>query len=191
MIQVSGPEGDKTKPAELIDPSVIGLPTKYWILFSVLGLGVILGLGYFIRKALKGRKKPNAPLPKIQLDPPHVMAMKKIDALYRKYTYDRENLKPVSFGVSEILKEFFSERFKVDAREATSDEMIELLRREAIQGENLREIQLLFSDLDLVKFTKNESYSHFDEDKYNEFKVKANLIIQKWALRVHSSEVKP
>jgi hypothetical protein len=60
--------------------------------------------------------------------------------------------------------------------------MIELLRREAISGESLREIQVLFQDLDLVKFTKVENYSHFDSAKYQDFKVKSQLIIQKWTL---------
>ncbi len=191
-IQVIGPAEQKEKQgAELIDPSSIGLATKYWILFSVIGVLIAGLLIYGIKKYLKKRSKVKpTEVPIVIQDPPHVTAMKKIDNLYRAHPFTRENLKPVTFGVSEILKEFFSKRFQVDAQESTTDEMIELLRHQALTGENLREIQTLFQDLDLVKFTKSENYTHFDEDKYNEFKVKANLIIQKWAIRTHQSEVR-
>ena len=192
-IQVSGPAEAKDKQgAELIDPSSVGLAAKYWILFSLAGVAILALIGLGIRKYLKTRTKAKPTVvPVVVHDPLHITAMKKIDNLYRTYPFTLDNLKPISFGVSEILKEFFSKRFQVEAQESTTDEMIELLRKQALSGENLREIQTLFSDLDLVKFTKSENYTHFDEDKYNEFKVKANLIIQKWAVRVHQSEVRP
>jgi hypothetical protein len=191
VIQVSGPTEKDAKEAELIDPSSIGLAAKYWVLFSAIGIAVLGLLFYGIRKFIKSRQKDGGiSVPVRHRDPDHVLALKKIEALYAEHAYSLENLKPVGFGVSEILKEFFENRFKVEALESTTDEMVELLRKEAISGESLREIQLLFQDLDLVKFTKRENYSHFDEQKYLDFKVKANHIIQKWALRQHSSEVK-
>lgn len=189
VIQVTGPSESESKTAELIDPSKISLATRYWILFGLMTVMLVGGVFYGIRKYRSLRKKELPPaLPTVPVDPEHVVALKKIEALYGQYPYSIENLKPLSFGISEILKEFFARRFKVGSLESTSDEMIELLRREAISGENLREIQVLFQDLDLVKFTKRENYSHFDEDKYLNFKIKSNLIIQKWALRRHSSE---
>jgi hypothetical protein len=183
QIQVTGPEKKDQKEAELLEITSRSLPIKYWILFSLLALFVMCGVSYLVYRTLKNRRKKPTFIPKTQADPEHVVALRKINELYQTYPYEIVNLKPIAFGVSETLKEFFSKRFKIDAIESTSDEMIELLRKEAINGENLREIQTLFQDLDLVKFTKSENYSHFDQFKYQDLKVKSQLIIQKWTLK--------
>jgi hypothetical protein len=184
-IQVTGPE--KKDNPELIEIASSSLPTKYWVLFSFLAL-IVMGLvSYGVYRFLKNRRKKPKFLPDAPVELDHLRAIRKIDSFYQDFPYRIDNLKPVAFGVSETLKEFFSSRFKIDATEATTDEMIELLRKEAIANENLREIQLLFQDLDLVKFTKSENYGHFDESKYFELKLKAQAIIHKWKLVVSPS----
>jgi hypothetical protein len=184
-IQVTGPE--KKENPELIDITSSALPAKYWVLFSLLAL-IVMGLvSYGLVRFLKNRRKKPKFMPDVPVELDHLRAIRKIDSFYQNFPYAIDNLKPVAFGVSETLKEFFSSRFKIDATEATTDEMIELLRKEAITNENLREIQLLFQDLDLVKFTKSENYGHFDESKYLDLKLKAQAIILKWKLVVSTS----
>jgi hypothetical protein len=183
-INVAALEQKDGKPPELLEPTPTSLPTKYWIIFSTITLGLALIIFYFIRRHLiKKRNRPQV-MPVLVREPDHVIALKLLNSLYSNTPYSLENLKPIAFGVSDILKEFFSSRFKIDASESTTDEMIELLRKQALPGENLREIQVLFQDLDLVKFTKKEHYTAFDESKYQEFKVKAQTLIQKWTLVV-------
>ena len=192
-IQVTGPEKKEGAEAPgLLDVTHTPLPPKYWVLFSILALLIMGAVSYFVYRYYKTRRKKPDYIPTTVAELDHVRALRKINELYSEFSYSLDHLKPIAFGVSETLKEFFSRRFKIDASEATTDEMIELLRKEAISGENLRDIQLLFQDLDLIKFTKVENYSHFDEARYLEFKVKAQLIIQKWILQVPvATEVKP
>ena len=121
-------------------------------------------------------------VPVMKKESDHALALRSLELLFKKYPFSYENLKPVSFGISEILKNFFSSRFTIDAREATPDEMIALLRKEAIPREGLQEILNLFNDLDLIKFTKESDSGHFKEHHYQDFKIKAQSIIQKWAL---------
>lgn len=174
----------KQAPNELLDPLDIGLAAKYWALFVSISLLVLALSVFFIRRYLKNRRqvKPIS-IPVVKKDPDHVIALNALDQLYKKYPFSNDNLKPVSFGISEILKHFFSDRFHTDAKESTTDEMIVLLRKESIPSDGLREIQSLFNDLDLIKFTKNRDYAHFSEQHYIEFKVKAQSLIQKWAQR--------
>ena len=182
-VQVTGPEKKDNAKAELLEITQSSLPGKYWVLLMAFILAIVAGGAYGVSRYLKTRRKKPTSIPQPVVEADHVIAFRKINNLYQTYSYDLENLKPLSFGISETLKEFFSRRFNIDATEATSDEMLELLRREAITGENLREIQILFQDLDLVKFTKTENYSHFDALKYQEIKVKSQLIVQKWTLQ--------
>ena len=186
-IQVTGPAKAEGKAPELLALSATDLPAKYWVIFSIIILLVLCAIAYaFVYFLRKRRKKPLVRVPQAPTESDHAIALRRIERLYEEFPYSRSNLKPLSFGLSEVLKTFISKRFKVDASESTTDEMIELLRKEAITGANLREIQMLFQDLDLVKFTKNENYSHIDEAAYRELKVKSQLIVQKWALATTS-----
>ncbi len=183
-IQVSGPNEKEAKPPELIEPGSVSLPTKYWILFSAIGLLLLSGAIYLLLRVLKKRKiqKPKE-IPVQPIEPDHVISLRKVAELYQQYPYSIENLKPVCFGLSEILKDYFSTRFKIDASESTTDEMLALLKKESVGQESLQEIQKLFQELDLVKFTKSENYLTFDEAQYQDVKIRAQTIIQKWALQ--------
>jgi hypothetical protein len=183
-IQVSGP-GEKKGESELLEPINVALATKYWVMLGLIFV-LIAGLAtYFIRRHLQN-KRLNKPvvIPVVKKEPEHVIAMQALDQLYKKYPYSSDHLKPVAFGVSEILKHFFSARFRIDASEATTDEMVALLRNESLPSDSLREVLSLFQDLDLIKFTKGQEAHHFNEQHYIEFKVKAQSLIQKWANRV-------
>ena len=175
-------QADTGKP-DLLDVISIGLPFRYWVLLAV-ALLLLAGLGwslYLRYQKLKRAEKPSH-LPVIKAEPDHLIALRKLDTLFGAHPFSPENLKRVSFGVSEILKEFFSRRFQIDALESTTDEMILLLRKEALSSEQLREIQTLFNELDLYKFTKIESYPKVYPETQDALKIKAQVLIQKWAL---------
>jgi hypothetical protein len=185
-IKVTGPQ--KTGKSELLEITPSTLATKYWVMFSIITLVVMLCVSYFVYRYLKNRRKKPKNKPKARIEADHVIALRKIDSLYQLYPYSVDHLKPLAFGVSETLKEFFSHRFKVDATESTTDEMLALLKKEAVSSDSLRDIKILFQDLDLIKFTSTENYRNFDEGKYLDFKVKAQLIIQKWILHTQAGE---
>jgi hypothetical protein len=181
-IQVTGPE-KKEKESKLIDILAIPLATKYVILFSALALLLAGLIAWALVRYLKNKKMnhkiPPAPVVKKEAD--HVIAFRSLENLYKKYPYSEQNLKPLTFGISEVLKEYFSARFEVDAKESTTDEMLALLRTEAVPQDGLKEIRALFQELDLVKFTKVNDAVHVSETTYQEYKVKAQGIIQRWA----------
>lgn len=182
-LTVEGPEVQANEKPDFMDVVDLRLPLRYWIYLSLLlaAFGILVRILYLRYKRRPVRTKP-APVREPTPEPDHILALRKIDELYVRHPFSPANLKFVSFGLSEIIKEFFSKRFKVDALESTTDEMINLLRREALSGEQLRAIQLLFLELDQFKFTKIEDYPSFTEETHSHLKVKATLIIQKWAL---------
>jgi hypothetical protein len=180
-IQVTGPE--KKEESKLLEIVAIPLATKYVILFSILAavLAVLLAWAiwrYFKIKKLR-QKIPAAPVVKKEAD--HVIAFSALDLLYKKYPYGEASFKPIAFGISEVLKEYLSARFHVDAKESTTDEMLALLRTEAVPQDGLKEIRALFQELDLIKFTKVNDAIRVSDNDYLEFKVKAQGIIQRWS----------
>ena len=166
---------------ELKELTDIPLALKYWLLFGGLGLLLAGGTAFFIRRYLKQRnlhrKVSDVPPPKKEAD--HTIALNDLDRLYKNFT--DAQLKAISFGISEILKEYFSARFHIDAKESTTDEMLALLKREAISRESISEIQNLFNDLDFIKFTKAEISRESERQSYISFRAKAKAIIDQWA----------
>jgi hypothetical protein len=182
-LNIIGPTvGPEEKP-ELLDVISFTLPIRYWIYIGLILVGLFGALRYLYLRFLKNRAPPKPlSIPIIPVEPDHIAALKKLDDLFVRYPFSPDHLKIVSFGISEITKEFFSKRFKIEAREATTDEMIMLLRREALSGDQLKAIQILFNELDQYKFTKVQDYPLIYEETQSNLKIKASLIIQKWAL---------
>ena len=182
-IQVLGPEKGKEETA-LIDVISVDLALKYWIIFSLIGLVLFITAFYFIRKYLLSRKNKRITTPSVPviIESDHALALRLIEILYKNYPFSRENLKPICFGLSEILKNFFSKRFQIDATESTTDEMLALLKRVQLSQEDCREVEQLFRDLDLIKFIKESDYPDFKEFHYQDFKIKSQAIVQKWAV---------
>jgi hypothetical protein len=182
-VSVEGIPPNESEKPDLVDVVSLDLPLRYWVYLGLLLLGALMLLRFLYRRFIQVRnsRKP-LPTPLAPAEPDHIVAFRKIDDLFANYPFSAENIKIVSFGISEIIKEFFSRRFKIDALESTTDEMIMLLRREALSGEQLRAIQLLFNELDQFKFTKIEDYPPIQEETHTNLKIKATMIIQKWAI---------
>lgn len=181
-IKVAGPTVKPDEKPDFVEVVAIKLPSRYWFFLGLLLILAVVLLRWVYLRYLKGKKRvETAYTPSAPPEPDHVVALRKLDDLFIRHPFTPEHLKIISFGVSEIIKEFFSKRFKIDALESTTDEMIMLLRREALSGEQLRAIQLLFQELDQFKFTKIEDFPPVYEETQSNLKIKATLIIQKWA----------
>ena len=173
-----------TAPPGLLETITISLPLR--VVF--LGIFILLTLtlaAYLIYKRYFKNKIVSKPIKEIKLPPTpdHVIALRDLSALFEQHPYSRENLKPVAFGVSQILKNFFSARFKVDARESTTDEMLRLLREESLPAADIKRISSLFQNLDLVKFTEPHYYQHLHRADYLEFRDQAKSMIEDWAAK--------
>jgi len=180
QIEVDDLEKPKQQP-DLLDTIEISLPMKF-LLMGLLGLSLILAAGYFAYLKWKPKKKPS-PVVEIKIPPvpDYEIAARELTALYELYPYNLENLKPVAFGVSQILKNYFSSRFKIDARESTTDEMMDLLRKETLPVAEITRIKTLFIDLDVIKFTESIHHRHFTKEDFHRFREQAKSIIDQWA----------
>lgn len=183
-IEVAELAANPSSTPALLETIPISLPLKFAILGAFILIGLIFAC-YFAYKKYKQTRKPEPVAPEIKIPPTpdHVIALRELNLLYEQYSYSKENLKPIAFGVSQILKNFFSARFKVDAKESTTDEMISLLRGESLSSQDLKKILGLFQNLDLIKFTELNYHQHFQNGDYLEFKDQARNLIETWAIK--------
>jgi hypothetical protein len=148
---------DDPKPEEPVDlRPPVSLRFPWWVL--VLGgivLALLLGGGiyaFYKYRARKAKPKPLAPAepPK----PEDEVALAAFADLERTGPLRRGEFKAHYFKVSEILKTYIGARYRFDAAESTTREMISLLEeRRALSDQQIDKLESLFERLDLVKFT--------------------------------------
>jgi hypothetical protein len=183
-IDVAELKTESKEEPQLLDPVSLSIPFR-WIVFGILLLAGFVAVCYFLYKRYLQRKVPPPVMSEVRIPPvpDHEIALRDLNSLYERYPYSGDHLKPVAFGVSQILKNFFSARFKIDARESTTDEMIALLRQESLPDPELKRIIRLFTDLDQIKFTDYQHHSGFQKSDYLGFKESSKDIIQAWTIR--------
>jgi hypothetical protein len=148
---------DDPKPKEAappLPPERLGFPVWTLIVGGILLLALIGAAVYWLiqwskKRRLEDAKRPKGPPP--TEDQVALEALKKLEAqgLLKKGDFKR-----FYFGVSEILKHYIGARYKFDAVESTTDEMLNHLDRESgVQSHLLELLKGMYERLDLVKFT--------------------------------------
>jgi hypothetical protein len=116
------------------------------------GLGAALAL--FIRRRLRARAAHRpAPPPR----PAHEVALERLDRLGAQLA-GSDDLRPFTFELSEIIREYLGARFSFDSLELTTEELVLRLRRrgpiQEMRGFVLGEVEGWLAGCDLVKFAK-------------------------------------
>lgn len=123
----------------------------YWTLAAILVLLLIL---YLIRKY---RKRPvpvvEIVVPKI---PAHIIALEKLEKLKSEKVWQEGKLKLYHSRLTDILREYIENRFKIQALEQTTDEIIYGFRNVAVDEESKMKLKQVLLLADLVKFAKEQ-----------------------------------
>lgn len=138
---------------------------------EILPMGIsillIIGLLFFIPYLLS-RYHDNKPIlrrvtiaPKL---PPHQVALQEMARIKEEKSWQKDDPKLYYTELTDVLRGYMEERFGFNAKEMTSDEIIDKLNEQP-DKEWLEELKALFSMSDLVKFAKykpliNESDMH-------------------------------
>lgn len=181
FLQVYTPQVDTTKVFKAIkgpaaEPYTLGeiLP---WVLLGLLVVAGIVFLVWYLRK-----RKKNQPLfarkPKPKL-PPHEEAIMRLEEVRFSRMWQAGKLKAYHSAITDIMRDYFTRRFRFDAREMTTSEIIQKLEKEpAVNKEVLSKLQSAFELADLVKFAKlkpspleNDTSLNYCIDFVNETKV--------------------
>ena len=121
-----------------------------WLLGG-LGVAALAALGIFLLGKAR-RRKEDALKPK---DPPHVVALRKLDRYRGSKYWAPDKQKAFYSGVTDALKEYIDARFGVGAPEMTTAELFDALKGEKeISSGSYLELRALFERADFVKFAK-------------------------------------
>ena len=134
------------------------LSEMYKYLPWVLGVLLLAALITFIIMKFFGRKIPVKLFVKEKpVIPPHIRALNELERLKKEKLWQHNRVKEYYSGLTETLRRYIEERFKIRAMEQTTDEIMDSFKGVDVSGlksiENLKQILLT---ADLVKFAKHE-----------------------------------
>ncbi len=149
---------EKDRPFDIKPP--MGLPLRFgeiggWFalvlgILAVLAVGVWLLIKYRRRIPLLGGSKPELP--------PHVEAIRRLEALRHQKLPQNGKHKQYYSGITDILRTYLERRWDIGAMEMTSSEIIEAVdaprRAGEVDDKRYDALKGLLATADLVKFAK-------------------------------------
>lgn len=126
-----------------------------------LGILVACLILYFI---MKRAKKPTPVVEeKVVIIPPHIMALEKLEKLKNEKLWQEGKLKQYHIALTDIIREYIENRFKIQAMEQTTDEILYGFRNVAIDAESKEKLRQILLLGDLVKFAKEQPLPNENE----------------------------
>lgn len=126
-----------------------------WIILLVLLAGGLIVLAiYFIRRKNRQKKQiAEKPEPVI---PPHVTALEALRKLEEEKAWRSSQLKIYHTQLTDILREYIEERFRVPAHEQTTNEILQNLRFADMPEDASLRLRHVLKLADMVKFAKEQ-----------------------------------
>lgn len=90
----------------------------------------------------------------IRREPPHIVALRKLDTYRGNKMWAPEKQKTFYSGVTDALREYISARYDIGAMEMTTTEIFEGMKATDVPSELKGELKDLFERADFVKFAK-------------------------------------
>lgn len=143
----------------------IKIPLPWWMIaIIILSIAVLALAIYFLVKYFKKKKsKEEIKLPEIIL-PPHEIALQKLNELKEKKLWQNGKVKEYHSELTDIIREYFENRFKFRALEMPSSEILPVISIIEDAKEIFSTAENFFSNADLVKFAKFEPIPKVNEE---------------------------
>jgi hypothetical protein len=155
-VQSAIPKDDpKPKEAEPpLPPAALGFPMWTLVVMGLVVLAIFAAGVYGIYRWSQKRRLQAEKLPKEPPKPEDEIALSSLDKLEARELLKSGKFKEHYFGISEILKHYLGSRYRFEAAESTTQELMSQLERQSYVPNDLLEmLKDMFEKLDRVKFT--------------------------------------
>ena len=110
-------------------------------------------------------KMPNPFRPKVVV-PPHVVAIKALEALHHQKLWQNNRHKDYYSGITDILRRYMADRYDFGAMEMTTDEIVAAIAAIDMPDKSRRNLVEILRTADLVKFAKAVPDEQYNERAY-------------------------
>lgn len=141
------------------------LPLNWWLIgLIVLIAGLLCVGGFYLYKYWK-KKKSGVEEVKVEIKiPPYELALIKLDELDKKKLWQQGKVKEYHSEVTEIVRQYFEDRFNFRALEMPSSEILPVLNYLEDGKKIVEPSEKFFTNADLVKFAKFEPMPQVNEE---------------------------
>jgi len=131
----------------------------YGTLVAILVILIIIYLVRYFKKV-----KPPMVVVEAKKIPAHIIAFEKLDKLRDEKLWQEGKLKLYHITLSEILREYIENRFKIQALEQTTEEILYAFRNVAVDKDSIVKLKQTLILADLVKFAKEQPLPNENEN---------------------------
>jgi len=130
-----------------------------WVLWIFLGILLLLLItGFTVYLVLRKKNKGYFFTPPVVL-PPHVRAIQALDKLKEEKIWMQGREKEFYTKVTDILRQYIFDRYRINAMEMTSGEILNEIRKETDVASVYENLKQILSVSDLVKFAKYKPFT--------------------------------
>ena len=144
---------------------------EFWIRFGrwiVIGLLILALIGVIIWLII--RYKNNKPVKILERpkEPPYVIALRRLEELKEKKLYQQGKIREYYSELTDILRTYIEQRFRIAALEQTSSEIINSFKiAKVIDDNQLELLKNLLRTADFAKFAKYKPTNDINEQNWN------------------------
>jgi len=137
-----------------------------WVLLAAVAAALIWGIIILLRKLKRSRKEPEEI---INPDPAHVIAFRELEKLKAEQLWQKGEIKPYYSRLTEIVRQYLENRYKVCSLEMTTSDTLEALVKTGFKkDDSYARLKSVLNGADLVKFAKykpepSENERYFDD----------------------------
>jgi len=125
----------------------------YWAGIILVILVVIAAVIYILLKYVFKKKVTIIPVKQEPVIPPHILALQRLEAIKEEKSWQKD-IKGFYTQVTDVIREYIDSQFSINAMELTTDQILELTKK----NKDFEQVRALLKEMlelsDLVKFAK-------------------------------------
>jgi hypothetical protein len=138
------------------------LKDNMYVVYGGLAAILLIIIIFFVTRYYK-KVKPVEIIVEAPKIPADVIALEKLEKLNEEKLWQNGKLKQYHIAITDILREYIEGRFKIQALEQTTDEILFGFRNVAIDDDSRKKLKAILILGDLVKFAKEQPLAHENE----------------------------
>lgn len=138
-----------------------------WLILGWLAAVAVIAAVLLVRRRMELRALPGR-AGRARRSRPMVCAIRQLETLHNQKLWQSGKQKQYYTGITDILRRYIGDRYRVKAMELTSQEILDEMERQRLSGEAADRLKNILLTADFVKFAKFVADAERNEEVYSD-----------------------